>query len=124
MTIASEFYEMAVDMLGDPEIGFDGSVTVVTTTATDPTKPWIQTKTNVEVPIRLFYTTQKGGFVNGSPVLKGEKVFICYQPDWYNLELSNGWDFTDHTGRKWKINAVESIGAGNTTIVLYLKIGV
>lgn len=122
MTIASEFYDMAVEMLGDPEIGFDG--TLALTSATASGKPWAPNTTSENVAIRLFYTDQKAGYVNGSPILKGEKVFLCYAPEGYNFGYVNGSGFTDHNGRKWKVNAVESIGAGNQDIVYCLKIGV
>ena len=123
MTIASEFYDMAVEMLGDAEIGFDGTLTI-TSAISNPGKPWNPGQTTEDVAIRLFYTDQKAGYVNGSPILKGEKVFLCYAPEGYNLGYVNGSGFTDHNGRKWKVNAVESIGAGNQDIVYYLKIGV
>ena len=122
MTIASEFYDMAVEMLSDPEIGFDGTLSL--TSATVSGKPWAPNTTSENVAIRLFYTDQKAGYVNGSPILKGEKVFLCYAPEGYNFGYVNGAGFTDHNGRKWKVNAVESIGAGNQDIVYYLKIGV
>ena len=122
MTIASEFYDMAVEMLGDPEIGFDGTLSL--TSVTTSGKPWAPNTTSEDVAIRLFYTDQKAGYVNGSPILKGEKVFLCYAPEGYNFGYVNGSGFTDHNGRKWKVNAVESIGAGNQDIVYYLKIGV
>lgn len=123
MTIASEFYDMAVEMLGDPEIGFDGTLQLKVTTP-NPAKPWDPTVTTENVAIRLFYTDQKAGFVNGSPIAKGEKVFLCYAPQGYNFGNIEGSAFTDHNGRKWKVNAVEVIGAGNVDIVYYLKIGV
>lgn len=122
MTIASEFYEMAVEMLDDPEIGFDG-VIQLESMSHDAEKPWNVTKAVENVSIRLFYTDQKAGFVNGSPILKGEKVFLCYAPEGYNFGVIEGSGFTDHTGRKWKINATEVIGAGNVDIVYYIKIG-
>ena len=123
MTIASEFYGMAVEMLGDPEIGFDGTLTITADVA-NPGKPWEPTKTSEDVAIRLFYTDQKAGYVNGSPILKGEKVFLCYAPAGYDFSYINGTVFVDHKGRKWKVNAIESIGAGNVDIVYYLKVGV
>lgn len=122
MTIASEFYDMAVEMLGDTEIGFDGTLTI-TSAVVNPDKPWSPGQTTEDVAVRLFYTDQKAGYVNGSPILKGEKVFLCYAPEGYNFGYVNGSTFTDHNGRKWKVNAVESIGAGNQDIVYYLKIG-
>lgn len=123
MTIASDFYDMAVEMLSDSEIGFDG-VLYVNQTIVDPLKPWDATLQETPVDIRLFYTEQTGGYVNGSPVTKGEKVFICYAPEGYTFDNAQGWKFDDHTGKSWTVNAVESVGAGNETIILYLKIGV
>lgn len=123
MTIASEFYDMAVEMLSDAEIGFDGTVSIKTQTA-NPDKPWDPLFTNENVSIRLFYTTQSTAFVNGSPVLKGEKVFICYAPEGYNFNNLDGCKFTDHTGRVWTINSIEPVGAGGQDIIFYLKIGV
>lgn len=123
MTIASEFYDMAVEMLGDPEIGFDGTLKIETNVP-NPAKPWEITKFIEDLAIRLFYTDQKAGFVNGSPIMKGEKVFLCYAPEGYDFSLVEGSSFVDHKGRHWKINATESIGAGNVDIVYYIKIGV
>ncbi len=123
MSLADEFYEMAVEMLGDPEIGFDGTLKLKVTTQ-NPTDPWKPIITEETLAIRLFYTDQKAGFVNGSAILKGEKVFLCYAPQGYTFANADGASFIDHNGRKWKVNAVESIGAGNQDIVYYLKIGV
>lgn len=123
MSLASEFYDMAVEMLGDSEIGFDGVLQLKSATA-NPSKPWEPSSSTETVNIRLFYTDQKAGFVNGSPIAKGEKVFLCYAPQGYNFGNIEGSGFVDHNGRKWKVNAVEVIGAGNVDIVYYLKIGV
>lgn len=124
MTIASEFIEMAKEMLDDPEIGSDGTLTDPSATVTDPSKPWETTPgSSVTYPMRLFYDTQKRNNVNGSLIVQGEKVFIAYEPDGVNLERTIGWKFTDHTGRDWKVNAVEAISAGNTNVICYVKIG-
>ena len=122
MSIASEFSEMAIEMLDDPEIGYDGILRNANKVK-DPNAPWKITTQPVDHAVRLFYDTQKRGTVNGSLIQSGEKVFIAYEPEGVNLEKCIGWDFVDHTGRTWNVNAVEAVGAGNETVICYVKIG-
>ena len=121
MTIASDFIEMAKEMLDDPEIGFDGTLVAKVQVKTD--KPWAPEIQETEIPIRLFYTKAVGGMVNGSLVLQGEKVFIAYEPDLVSLEVCVGSAFIDHNGTRYTVNAVEPIGAGNETVISYVKVG-
>lgn len=121
MTITSEFIDMAKEMLDDPEIGFDGILIAKIKTSTD--RPWAPDLEERELPIRLFYTKASGGMVNGSLVLNGEKVFISYEPEGVSLANCVGSAFTDHTGERFVINAVEPIGAGNETVISYVKVG-
>lgn len=121
MTIASEFIEMAKEMLDDPEIGFDGVLVAKIRVKTD--KAWAPTIQDQEIPIRLFYTKAIGGMVNGSLVVQGEKVFIAYEPDSVSLADCVGAAFVDHTNARFTINAVEPIGAGNETVISYVKVG-
>lgn len=121
MTIASDFIEMAKEMLDDPEIGFDGVLVAKIRTKTD--KAWAPSIQEQEIPIRLFYTKAVGGMVNGSLVMQGEKVFISYEPDGVSLADCVGAAFVDHTNARFTINAVEPIGAGNETVISYVKVG-
>lgn len=122
MTIASEFIDMAKEMLNDPEIGFSGLLIQHVVTE-NPDKPWEPTGNDISYPLRLFYTEGSKNTVNGSIVLKGEKVFICYEPTGIKLEECVGYVFIDHNSKRWVVNSVEAIGAGDRAIVCYVKIG-
>lgn len=123
MTIASEFIAMAHEMLNDQEIGFDGTLIVKVKEEGSESKLWAPTFKEQKIPLRLFYDEQSKTNVNGSIILQGEKVFITYEPDGISLEDCIGFEFIDHKGRTFTVNAVEPIGAGGTTIISYVKVG-
>lgn len=122
MSIASEFYQMAKEMLDDPEIGCDASVTIK---IQDPAseKSWEPQFIDQHVPLRVFYTKAENGMVNGSLVLAGEKVCISYPPIGIGLEHLQTAIFFDHNGNKGVVNAVEPVTVGNETVILYIKVG-
>lgn len=122
MSIATEFYQMAKEMLDDPEIGCDASVTIKIQNP-NKDKPWEPTIIDQHVPLRVFYTKAKNGMVNGSVVLAGEKVCIAYPPIGISLEHLQTCAFIDHTGRKGVITAVEPVTVGNQTVIVYIKVG-
>lgn len=119
MSIASDFINMAKEMLNDPEIGFDG--TLILKTQEQTPQPWNPVITESEIPLRLFYTKEKDKTVNGSAIKQGDKVFIT-QTD-IDLETCIGSAFIDHKGKRYTIGAVEPIGVADTTIISYVKIG-
>lgn len=122
MSIASDFFDMAVEMLDDPEIGCDGVLTV-RTEVENPSKPWEPTFTDIQVPLRVFYTNMNKNTVNGSLILAGEQVFITYPKEGIQTMNLQACPFVDHMGKKWSVNAVESTTTGNETVILTIKVG-
>lgn len=122
MSTFSDFYDMAQDMLSDPDICSTAKLIVTEPGVGDPSKPWEQpgaVKTNYDVT--CFYYKPKNNMVNGTVIATGQKaVLVQTEVPKASLLLAT---WVDSDLKEWQIKTSEDIALNDKVIVYKLLIG-
>lgn len=122
MSVYDDFYQMALEMLSDPEIRSEATI-LVPSVAVDENKPWKLTpdQTITEEPVYCFYYKAKNNMVNGTVVQTGQKT-VLVQSETSEASLNQS-QWRDAANVVWVVKAVEPIEANDKIIVFKILLG-
>lgn len=123
MSTFDDFYEMAKEMLSDPDICSNAQILVpVDAPPPDPSKPWELPVSGPEVhDVTCFYYKPKNNMVNGTVIATGQKA-VLVQTDVPEASLLLA-TWVDAESNKWQIKTFEKIELNDKPIVFKLLIG-
>lgn len=122
MSTYDEFYEMAQEMLSDPDICSLATI-LVPDTAPDPSKPWKLPDGNASTShdVTCFYYKPKNNMVNGTVITTGQKA-VLVQTDVSEASLLLA-TWKDAAGIEWQIKTLEKAELNDKPIYFKLLIG-
>lgn len=122
MSVYDEFYQMAEEMLSDPEIRSQAEIEVATLDA-PVDKPWAagpgQTTRHL---VFCFYYKAKNSMVNGTVIQTGQKIALVQSPLPEATLRSATW--VDNNDKRWKIVTTEPVELNDKTIYTKILLGV
>mgnify|MGYP006961867478 CR=1 FL=1 len=121
MSTYDEFFEMAQEMLGDPDI-FSQAEILVPSSEPDPSKPWeLPGSTSTIHSVTCFYYKPKNNMVNGTVIVTGQKaVLVQTEVPKASLLLAT---WKDANGDEWQIKTFEAIELNDKVIYYKFLIG-
>lgn len=119
MSVYEDFYNMAFEMLNDPEVAFDAKLVI--RTQVPGASPWEPEFTEVSHDVKCFYYKPKNGMINGTVIQQGQKGLLIQAPV-PEAQLITA-EFIDHDGKKWVVKTVEGIGLQNKPVIQKVIIG-
>ena len=122
MSTYDEFYEMAQEMLSDPEI-CSNAVIKVPASEPDPNKPWELPEDNASTThdVTCFYYKPKNNMVNGTVIVTGQKAVLVQTEIPEASLLLATW--VDAAGKEWQIKTLEKAELNDQPIYYKLLIG-
>jgi hypothetical protein len=122
MSAYDEFYEMAREMLSDPEICSHAKLLIKGTGPQNPSKPWEPPKVETTVhDVTCFYYKPKNNMVNGTVIATGQKaVLVQTEVSEASLLLAT---WKDNAGKEWLIKTYEKVELNDKPIYYKLLIG-
>ena len=121
MSTYSDFYEMAQEMLSDPDICSNAEI-LVSSAVPDPQKPWELPEAIVTTHgVTCFYYKPKNNMVNGTVIVAGQKA-VLVQTDVPKASLLLA-TWRDADGVEWQIKTLEAIELNDNPIVYKILIG-
>lgn len=121
MSAYEEFYQMAEEMLSDPDIRSQAEIEVATLDA-PVDKPWAagpgQTTRH---PVFCFYYKAKNAMVNGTVIQTGQKIALVQSPLPEATLRSATW--VDNNDKRWKVVTTEPVDLNDKTIYTKILLG-
>lgn len=123
MSTFDDFYDMAKEMLSDPDICSNAQILVpVDAPPPDPSKPWELPVSEPEVhDVTCFYYKPKNNMVNGTVIATGQKA-VLVQTDVPEASLLLA-TWVDANSNKWQIKTFEKTELNDNPIIFKLLIG-
>lgn len=122
MSTYDEFYQMAEEMLSDPEIRSQAEIEVATLDA-PVDKPWAAgAGQTTRHPVFCFYYKAKNSMVNGTVIQTGQKIALVQSPLPEATLRSATW--VDNNDKRWKIVTTEPVELNDKTIYTKILLGV
>lgn len=121
MSTYSEFYEMAQEMLSDPDICSTAKI-LVPNIEPDPSKPWeLPDSTPTSHDVTCFYYKPKNNMVNGTVIVTGQKaVLVQTEVPEASLLLAT---WLDASGKEWQVKTLEKAELNDKPIYFKILIG-
>ena len=123
MSTFDDFYEMAKEMLSDPDICSNAQILLpVAASLPDPSKPWELPVSEPEVhDVTCFYYKPKNNMVNGTVIATGQKA-VLVQTDVPEASLLLA-TWVDADSNQWQIKTFEKTELNDKPIMFKLLIG-
>lgn len=122
MSTYDEFYQMAQEMLSDPDICSNAQILVSTDAPADPSKPWEPPGTITTVKdVTCFYYKPKNNMINGTVISTGQKA-VLVQTDVPEASLLLA-TWRDAANKDWVIKTFEKSELNDKPIYYKLLIG-
>ena len=121
MSAFDEFYEMAQEMLSDPETRSEAVIEVATIDA-PVDKPWAAGRgQTTDHPVFCFYYKAKNSMVNGTVIQTGQQIALV-QTSLPEATLQSAiW--ADKSGKRWKIKTTEAVQIADKTVYTKVLLG-
>ena len=121
MSAYDEFYQMAKEMLEDPETRSSATLKLVTIDA-PVDKPWAAGPGQVtSYPVFCFYYKAKNSTVNGTVIQTGQKIALVQSPLPEATLRSATW--VDNNDKRWKVVTTEPVDLNDKTIYTKILLG-
>lgn len=121
MSAYDEFYQMAEEMLSDPDIRSEAEIEVATLDA-PVDKPWAAGPGIIaRHPVFCFYYKAKNAMVNGTVIQTGQKIALVQSPLPEATLRSATW--VDNNDKRWKIVTTEPVDLNDKTIYTKILLG-
>lgn len=122
MSTFDDFFEMARDMLSDPDICSNASIVTTAEGPADPNRPWEQPSANKTTHgVTCFYYKPKNNMINGTVIATGQKA-VLVQTDVPEASLLLA-TWVDAQGKEWQIKTFEKNELNDNPIYFKLLIG-
>ena len=123
MSTYDEFYQMAQEMLSDPDICSKAQILVSSDAPPDPSKPWEPPGTiNIVKDVMCFYYKPKNNMINGTVITTGQKA-VLVQTDVPEASLLLA-TWRDAANKDWVIKTFEKAELNDKPIYYKLLIGI
>lgn len=122
MSTYDEFYEMAKDLLSDPDICSNAKIIVTAEGPADPSRPWeLPSAIKTTHDVTCFYYKPKNNMVNGTIIATGQKA-VLVQTDVPEASLLLA-TWKDAAGKEWQVKTFEKTELNDKPIYFKFLIG-